>query len=100
MPSCRSVLRTLVILAGGLVSLTVPALTQSFYGSVLGTVTDSSGASLVGAKVSITNNATGERRAVETGSDGGYRFVNLIPGAYRVDIEQSGFKRYSRDGIG
>ncbi|MGH9695119.1 MAG: carboxypeptidase regulatory-like domain-containing protein, partial [Bryobacteraceae bacterium] len=100
MPSCRSVLRTLVILAGGLLSLAVPALPQTFYGSVLGTVTDSSGANLVGAKVSITNNSTGERRAAETGNDGGYRFVNLIPGAYRVDIEQSGFKRYSRDGIG
>src|SRR5256885_8055003 len=100
MPSCRSVLRMLVILTGGLVSLAVPALTQTFYGSVLGTVTDSSGANMANAKVSITNNATAERRTAETTSDGAYRFVNLIPGTYRVDVEQTGFKRYSRDGIG
>src|SRR6185437_13705598 len=96
MPSCRSVL----ILAGAFVSLTVPMLAQTFYGSVLGTVTDSSGANIAGAKVTVTNSATSERHESTTGSDGGYRFVNLIPGTYHIDVEQTGFKRYSRDGIG
>ena len=100
MPSCRFVLRTLVILAGGFVSLAIPAMAQTFYGSVLGTITDSSGANMAGAKVTITNNSTSERRDATAGNDGGYRFVNLIPGTYHIDVEQTGFKRYSRDGIG
>ena len=100
MPSCRIVLRTLVIFAGAFVSLAIPAMAQTFYGSVLGTITDSSGANMAGAKVTITNNSTSERRDATTGSDGGYRFVNLIPGTYHIDVEQTGFKRYSRDGIG
>ena len=65
-----------------------------------GTITDSSGANMAGAKVTITNNSTSERRDATTGNDGGYRFVNLIPGTYHIDVEQTGFKRYSRDGIG
>src|SRR3979490_468221 len=93
MPSCRSVLRNLLILAGGVLSFVAPALPQTFYGSVVGTVSDASGAATVGAKVSITSNSTGERRAADTATDGAYRFVNLIPGAYRVDVEQTGFKR-------
>ncbi len=100
MPSCQSVLRTLFILAGGFVSLTVLSPAQTFYGSVLGTVTDSSGATITGAKVTVTNSATSERHESVSGTDGGYRFVNLIPGAYHIDVEQTGFKRYSRDGIG
>jgi len=43
------------------------------------------------------NTGTTERRAMDTSAEGGYRFVNLIPGTYRLQVEKSGFKRYTRD---
>ena len=45
------------------------------------------------------NIGTGDRRTATTGADGAFRFVNLVPGNYRIEIEQAGFKRYSRDQI-
>jgi Carboxypeptidase regulatory-like domain len=72
---------------------------QTFFGSIVGTITDSSGASVVNAKVGLTNTATGERRATTSGADGNYQFVNLIPGLYRVDVENAGFKHLTRDSI-
>src|SRR5258708_14103609 len=72
---------------------------QAFYGSIVGNVNDSSGAALASTTVALTNIATGDRRTVLTASDGSYRFVNLVPGTYRMEIEQPGFKRYTRDQI-
>ena len=72
---------------------------QTFYGSILGVVTDASNAAMPGATVNLTNSGTGDRRSVITGADGTYRFVNLVPGDYKMDIEQAGFKRYTRDQI-
>src|SRR6202163_2182323 len=66
---------------------------QTSYGSVAGTVTDASGASIADAEVTITNVASGEKRVQPAGSDGFYNFVNLVPGTYRVEVEKVGFKR-------
>ena len=79
--------------------LGLPMWGQTFYGSIVGTVNDASNAAMQGASVALTNVGTGERRTVTTGSDGSYRFVNLVPGNYKVDVEQTGFKRYTRDQI-
>jgi hypothetical protein len=73
---------------------------QAFYGGIVGTVNDSSGAVLPSVSVALTNTATGDRRTVITASDGSYRIVNLVPGNYRLEIEHPGFKRYTRDQIG
>ena len=77
----------------------LPVAGQTFYGSVVGTVTDSSGAVVQGATTTLTNNGTGERRTATTGSDGGYRIMNLVPGTYKLEVEHAGFKRYTRDQI-
>src|SRR5437879_1971222 len=90
----------LAAIVSGLALLVLPVWGQTFYGSIVGTVNDASNAAMQGATVSLTNNGTGERRSVTTGADGGYRFVNLVPGNYKVDVEQTGFKRYTRDQIG
>src|SRR5262245_46773094 len=74
-------------------------LAQGFYGSILGVVSDASGAAIPGSSVTLINIGTGDRRTATTGADGAYRFVNLVPGNYRVEIEQTGFKRYTRDQI-
>src|SRR5262252_2828720 len=72
---------------------------QAFYGSIVGNVNDATGAALPAVTVALTNIATGDRRTVATASDGSYRFVNLVPGTYRLEIEHPGFKRYTREQI-
>lgn len=51
------------------------------------------------SKVTLTNTATGERRTTQSGGGGNYQFVNLIPGHYRVEIENPGFKHLTRDAV-
>jgi hypothetical protein len=71
-------------------------LAQSTYGSIDGAVTDSSGAAVPDAQVTLTNLGTSEKRTQTTSSDGLYSFVNLFPGRYKVDVEKTGFKRFTR----
>ena len=59
--------------------------------SVVGTVKDSSGATVPDAKVTLTNTETGVSVARTTGQDGGYEFVTVKPGIYVVTAEKSGF---------
>lgn len=80
--------------------LSVPLSGQTFYGSIVGTVTDPSAARIPGASMTLTNAGTGERRTAISAEDGGYRFVNLVPGNYKLEVELPGFQRYVRDQIG
>ena len=59
--------------------------------TLTGLVTDPQGAVVVGAKVTVTNPATGVSRETTTGSDGHYVFPNLIPGNYDLRVEVKGF---------
>jgi len=61
-------------------------------GSIQGSVTDPSGAVVVGAKVTITNKATGQVITVTTTSSGAYASGALTPGDYSVHVEGQGFK--------
>jgi hypothetical protein len=72
---------------------------QSTYGTVDGSVTDPSGAALTDAKVTLTNTGTQEKHTQDTGGQGSYQFVNVIPGEYRLDIEKSGFKHFGRTNV-
>ena len=72
---------------------------QTTYGSVTGSVQDSSGAAITDAQVTLTNTGTGEKRTQQTGPDGLYSFVNLIPGEYRIDVEKQGFKHFTRANV-
>ncbi|HXJ38275.1 MAG TPA: carboxypeptidase regulatory-like domain-containing protein, partial [Bryobacteraceae bacterium] len=78
---------------------TTPLHAQTFYGTLAGTVTDTSGAPMEGAAVTATNLGTGVRLAVQTSNAGEYRIVNLVPGNYKLDVEKTGFKRASRDSV-
>ena len=62
--------------------------------SILGTVTDPSGAVVPDAKVTAKNTGTGIARSVQTGSNGEYAFTSLQLGTYEVTIEATGFKTY------
>jgi len=64
-------------------------------GAVSGTVTDPSGAVIVGATVNLKNVATGEVSSTNTNSSGGYQFPLLKPGSYTVNATQQGFKQSS-----
>lgn len=78
--------------------LTSSALAQ--YGASLeGTVTDKSGAVVSGAKVTITNQATGVSRNAVSGGSGAYRISGLPPGRYKVEVEAPGFKKSSTPNI-
>ena len=66
---------------------------QSTYGSIVGTVTDISGAAVPGATVTVTNLGTGEARKVQSDTGGNFSVVNLLPAIYKVESEKSGFKR-------
>jgi len=59
--------------------------------SLQGTVTDATGAAVVGAEVTITNAATGVTRTVKSGSDGSYRVDPLPVGIYNVKVAMGGF---------
>src|SRR5712692_8652047 len=72
---------------------------QSTYGTISGSVVDSSGAAIADAQVTLTNLGTSEKRTQSTGSDGLYTFVNLFAGKYKIDAEKTGFKRTSRTDI-
>src|SRR5258706_3349519 len=69
---------------------------QTTYGSIAGTVTDASGAAIADAQVTLTNLATTEKRVAQSGADGLYDFVNLLPGRYSIVAEKTGFKRITR----
>ena len=79
--------------------LVTPLGGQTFYGSIVGNVTDASNAPIQGAAVTLLNNGTGARQAAQTAASGEYRFVNLVPGQYRVDVEKTGFKHLTRDAV-
>ncbi len=72
---------------------------QSTYGSITGSVADTSGAIVTGANVTLTNAGTGEKRTQSTGADGLFTFVNLFPGQYRIDVEKQGFKHFVRGAV-
>ena len=62
-------------------------------GTILGTVTDATGAVIPNAKVTITNTGTGITHVTETTGAGDYAVPDLVPGPYRVDVEATGFSK-------
>jgi hypothetical protein len=69
------------------------ALPQSFRGAVRGRVADSSARAVAGAKVALVREETNDRRTSTTNRVGDYAFTLLPPGRYRLEVEQSGFKK-------
>jgi len=68
---------------------------QAIDGNVVGTVTDSSGAAVVGAEMTATNVATNVTTLTKTNSSGEYRFDHLLVGTYRIGVKMTGFKTTS-----
>jgi hypothetical protein len=72
---------------------------QTSQGRILGTVTDQSGAVVVGAKVSVTNTGTNVTRELATNSAGEYVAPNLNPGTYSVSGQAPGFKKAESNSV-
>lgn len=87
-------------LAGVLACLlagTGSAMAQSTFGSVLGTVRDSTGAVIAKCVVDIENTGTSAHRQTVTDAAGDYSITNLEPGMYQIKIAAPGFQQFVRD---
>ncbi|MGB8010420.1 MAG: TonB-dependent receptor [Terriglobales bacterium] len=72
---------------------------QTFRGTILGSVTDSSGAYVAGATVKVHNPATGLERTTTTSASGSYSVPELPIGTYSVTITQTGFETFVTTGV-
>src|SRR6266404_8353578 len=79
--------------------LSLPALAQSTFGTITGTLTDQTGSVIPGAHVTVINERTGAERRIDTADTGVYTVPNLPVGAYRVRLEAQGFRGYERTGL-
>src|SRR4029077_7796497 len=86
------------LLAASIVTVQ-PARGQVAGGTILGTVTDQTGAVIAAAQVSITNTKTNVKRMTTTNSDGFYAVPNLLPGDYIVTATATGFAETVDPGI-
>jgi hypothetical protein len=66
-------------------------------GTIDGSVVDPAGAAVVKATVTIHNAVTGYKQTTVTGSDGTFRFGNIPPNSYHVDVTASGFAAFAQD---
>lgn len=93
--SRNTLLGVLVILLG----LAVPLAAQDARGSIVGRITDASGAVVPGADVRAVNVATGVAASSKTNQAGNYTLPYLVPGIYTVSAEMTGFKRFVRENV-
>jgi hypothetical protein len=90
---------SLVLVLSAAAVLSLQAGAQVRFGSVVGTITDNSGATVSGATVKLTNLGTNETRTAQTSSAGTYVFPNLNAGLYKVEVQMAGFKQFIRDKV-
>src|SRR5205085_2988196 len=72
---------------------------QAVTGTILGLITDSTGAVMPGTTVTLTNTGTGLVRVVTTDANGEYTAPSLPTGVYAVKAELSGFKTVNRPDV-
>ncbi|HXR97171.1 MAG TPA: carboxypeptidase regulatory-like domain-containing protein [Terriglobales bacterium] len=81
--------------------MTVAGMAQSLTtGALSGNITDPSGASIPGAKVTATSAATGAVHSTESQANGGYLIPLLEPGQYTITVEKTGFQTAKQSGVG
>jgi len=68
-------------------------------GSILGTVSDSSGARINGATVTLVNEGTNATLATTSGEDGGYKFTPVRIGSYKITVSMQGFQTATTHGV-
>src|ERR1700730_12363601 len=92
-------LRLMFVLCASVIIFTAAAYSQAVNATLLGTVTDVTGAVMANAKVTATETTTGISRTTQTNESGNYTFPDIAPGTYSVSIEQTGLKKDTRNGV-
>ena len=95
----RESISRIMIWAAVLILVAIPVAAQLPTGTILGTVKDSSGASIPSATVTLKNNDTNLTKTAATESDGSYRFPELPVGHYEITASAGGFKTETRTGL-
>src|SRR6516164_3253886 len=67
--------------------------------TLVGTVTDKTGAVVIDAKVTATNTGTNLQRSVKTNEQGAYRIEFLPVGEYTLEVEATSFEKFFRKGV-
>src|SRR5215468_6125123 len=88
----RHVAHRLVSVLSTIVMLALPLAAQVDQAAISGTVTDSSGAAVQGAKIELLSTATGLRRETTTNTTGIYHLPALQIGNYKITVSKEGFK--------
>ena len=88
-----------ILFALALILAPRPALPQALSGTIVGSVTDESGAAIANVSVTLTNIAIGFTRMVTTNSSGQYVAPTIPTGAYTIAVEKPGFRKLIREGI-
>lgn len=99
---CRSLSECLLSACLALIVLTLMTVSghaQVLYGSITGNVTDTSGAVVPGATVTILHKETGRSREGVTDANGGYDFPTVLAGTYSVKVSKAGFKTVTKDNV-
>src|ERR1700732_1473035 len=100
MGGCREWIgRRIIGVIAVLILAAIPVAAQLPTGAILGTVKDSSGASVPGATVTVRNTDTNLTRTQMTEQDGSYRFPELPVGHYEAKAEAPGFRTENRTGL-
>jgi len=92
-------LRIFLSLALLFVAVDLQAPAQVLFGSIVGSVTDASGAAVPGAMVKITETSTNESRSVLTNEAGVYTVTTVAAGTYRLEIGKTGFNGFVATGV-
>lgn len=79
--------------------LSLTGFAQTDRGSISGRITDASGAVIAGVQLTLTHVATGTNSNITATNGGEFSVPNLPVGAYRIEISQSGFKRFVQENI-
>ena len=98
----RPILRSLLIanlLFMFAIATTQTSFSQGITGSITGTVTDATGASIAGATVTIIQVGTNATRTVTTSDVGSYTVTQLAPGNYNVKVDKAGFESFLQSNI-
>ena len=93
---CTRWITSLVVAA---VFAAIPAKADELYARIRGTVMDPSGASVSGAQIKATNQATGITRDFISAADGSYELISLPVGTYIVSASKNGFKKFETTGV-
>lgn len=86
-----------ILLALSLCSVAMWA--QAVNGTIVGTITDASGAVVPSAKISLMEVNTNLSRSASASESGSYSFTNIPQGKYTVSVEQTGFRKATRENV-